>query len=189
MFAMEEKTLMIIAAVLGIALIVMSVGAYLFPSVFGAWFTQRQAAEDSVENTYNWENAKENYEWFKQQKQDIKAQRAQIENYKQKKEEMLDMYGEDPSEWERTTRVEYNRVQNQITGARNVHEQMVADYNSRANQAHRAMFQCGLPYEMEEKFWLGDGRPDDKYEPGVEEEAPEDPTECTELQEAVGETP
>ena len=128
---------------------------WLAPKVF---FEQRDAAEDGIEDTYNWENAKTNYEWFKQQKQDIEAKQKQANNTKEQINRMHEEYEGSPDEWPRDVRQNHEDLHQQLLGQQNMHNQMVADYNARANMEHRSLFEDELPYEMEEKFWTGDAR-------------------------------
>jgi hypothetical protein len=185
MVDLTKKQMVIVGVVVGLIVMMMafSVLSYLFPSVIGAWFEQRNSAEQAVNNVYDWDNARENYEWFKNTRHDIEAKRKQLENYQQQKQTFLETYGNDSEDWARNTRTRYGRINDRIVGVKNVHDQLVEDYNSRAEQAHRAMFQCGLPYEMEKKFWLGDGRPNDRYYEDSNEEPLENPSECTDLKE------
>lgn len=148
---------------------------------------QRQSAKEGVKDTYDWETAVQNYRWFKQQKEDIEAKRQQIDNYKKEEAQFHKTYGDDPSDWSRTAEKRHGRLHTRITAAKNAHDQMVAKYNARASDATRAMFQCGLPYEMEDKFWLGDGRPDDQYMNGTMDTPPEEADDCTALKEKYSE--
>lgn len=177
--------LLTIVGLVILSIVVVSVAAYFFPSVIGGWFAQRQAAEDAVQSTYSWENARESYEFFKRQKEEIERNREQLENYREQRERFLETHGNDSSEWSRQQEIRYGRIDDRIVAVQNEHEDLVAEYNARANMAHESIFRCGLPYEMDEKFWIGDGRPNDKYEEGAREAVPEEATECTELVEAA----
>jgi hypothetical protein len=173
----QKKGLVI--AIVGLV-IVFNVFVWLFPSLLPAWLQQRQSGEQIQEQVYDSENAIQNYEWFKSQRQDIIAQRKQINTTNESLTRFYKRYGTNGSEWSYQAQQRHSDLIDRLDGQQNMHDQMVAEYNSRANQAHRAIFQCGLPYEMEKKFWLEDGRPNDQYD----ENAPSSPkqaSQCTEL--------
>jgi hypothetical protein len=186
---MQAKTLKYLLAIVVVALVVVSALSFFAPSTIPAWQEQRQAAQDGVEKTYDWNNAVEDYEWFKEQRNDIEVKRKEIENVQQEKRDFLETYGNDTSEWQRTTRVQYNRINQRITGLRNLHDEYVGEYNARAEQAHRSIFRCGLPYEMDKKFWIGDGRPDDKYEEQAQDNVPDEAEDCEPMSQEFSESP
>lgn len=146
-------------------------GPYIFEK-------QRQSGKDIADSTYDAENAIQEYEWFRQQYYDIEAKRQQINNTKQEESQFHETYGDDPENWSRSAEKRHNRIHTRLTSQRNLHDQYIADYNARSEMANRVLFKCGLPYEMEQKFWLGDGRPDDKYLDGMKEEPPKTAEEC-----------
>lgn len=146
--------------VIGIILVLTIISSAVFqfwigPAIF---FEQKEAAHDSVEDTYNWENAKTNYEWFKNQKYDIKAKQQQANNTKAQIKRMHEEYEGGPSDWPRDVRKSHERYHQQLLGQQNMHNQMVAKYNARSEMEHRSLFKDELPYEMEKKFWTGDAR-------------------------------
>ena len=148
---------------------------WLAPMIFTE---QKDAGRDIAENTMD-ESAVQDYRWFRQQWHDIEAQRAQVENYKQDKEEFYEIYGKNPDDWPRDARQRHSRINDRITGSENMLETMIADYNARSDDATRAIFQCGLPYSVDEKLYIAD-------QSGVEYtsqearqmEPPEDPSQC-----------
>lgn len=179
-----SKKWKIIIGVVAVLMLGVSLYFYFVPSQGPAFLEQRQAGEDAVSDTLSWESAKEDYEFFRTQKEDIEATRKQLRNYQQQDRQFHNTYGNDSSEWARSTRIRHGRIHDRVVAAQNKHADQVAEYEARANMAHRSIFQCGLPYDMDQKFWLGDGRPDDKYRTETTT-APEEPSECVELTEAA----
>ncbi len=154
----ERGNLYVVAAVLGVVFLLglaAVLNFWMAPKIF---FEQKQAAEDGVESTYSWENAETNYEWFKTQEQDIKLKRQQANNTKTQIDRMEADYGENVSEWPPDARDRYEELNQQLLAQQNMHNQYVAEYNARSNMENRNLFKDDLPYEMEEKFWTGDGR-------------------------------
>lgn len=128
---------------------------WLGPMIF---MQNQQAGQDIVESEMNSDAAIDNYEWFKQQKYDIEAKERQANNTKTQMERMEGEYDGGPSDWDSNTQDRYEDLRNQLLGQQNMHNQMVADYNARSEMQNRAAFKDKLPYNMEQKFWVGDGR-------------------------------
>lgn len=140
-----------IGAVLLAAFVVLSIISYIwFP--FLPWIEERDAGEDIIEQTYDAESAIQDYEWFRQQYHDIQSQRAIIENNYDELDRFYDTWGEDPADWSRQAETRHSRIQQRITSNQNMLESMVADYNARSDQAHREVFKCHLPYQVDERF-------------------------------------
>ena len=158
---------------------------FIVPVIFNYWMApmifeqNRDAGEDIAEDQMQGEVALEEYRWFRTQWHDIQAQRAQTENYREEDEQFHETYGDDPSEWSRTAETRHGRIHERITGSENQVEQMVAEYNARSDDATRAIFQCGLPYNIDKKLYIADGSGVEyTSEEAADMEAPEDPTEC-----------
>jgi hypothetical protein len=184
---------LLVLAVAGLT-ILMAVSYVFFPSILG--FTeQREAGEDIVEDTYDAEQAVQDYRWFRQQHNDIEAQRNQIENYYDQRERFYEIHGKDPDEWSRQAEVRHGRINDRITGSQNMLEQMVADYNARSDDATRELFKCNLPYTVDETFYVtgppgtDTDEPNDQYVDGANPDAsPPEPEQCDALpDEAVAE--
>lgn len=148
----EDKWLFIGVAVIAI-FIALSVVSYFWlgPMIFTE---QREAGAETVEQTYNAENAIQEYEWFREQYQDIEAQRSQIENTQDELKRFYDIHGKDPDEWSRIAAEDHSRIQQRLTGNQNQLESMVAEYNARSNSANRALFKCNLPYQVDDQFYI-----------------------------------
>lgn len=160
----ERRWLAIIGVVIAFLLIVSLISYVFMP--FLPWLEQRDAGEEVIEDTNDADRAVQEYEWFRQQYQDIEAQRAQIENSYDELDRFYDTYGEDPDEWDRTTKERHNRIQQRITGNQNMLEQMVADYNARSSMDNRALFKCNLPYQVDDKMYItGPPGSDDPEQP------------------------
>jgi len=127
-----------------------------FPSTLYQFGQQKQAGKNIIDQTQTAENAIDNYEWFKTQKQKIDAMETKIENQRRQVETFKETYGDNPNNWSRTTKQQHNRMTNRLLGYRNQYESLVAEYNARSNMQNRNVFKDKLPYEMEKKFWTGD---------------------------------
>jgi len=100
-------------------------------------------AYDAVGKTINADNAIYNYEWFKQQKQDIEATKQKydnaaiaVDNFKEMAGPYKDYTFEDKNEMA--------RLQSIKVGTKNILEQQIADYNARASMANRSIFQDSI---------------------------------------------
>lgn len=174
------------------AFIVLNVISFVwFP--FLPWFEERDAGQEVVEQTYDAEQAIQNYEWFRQQHNDIEAQRNIIDNNYDELDRFYSTYGENPDEWGRTAQERHSRIQQRITGNQNALEQMVAEYNARSEQANNALFKCHLPYQVDERFAIsgppGSGDAEQPQDVGpngsvVEGEVPP-PEQCDGLPEQI----
>lgn len=127
-----------------------------FPSTLYQFNQQREAGKNIIDQTQTAENAIDNYEWFKTQKQKIDSMERQIENQRKQIKTFKQTYGDDPSNWSRSTRQQYNRMTDRLLGFQNQYESLVAEYNARSNMQNRNVFKDKLPYEMENKFKTGD---------------------------------
>lgn len=188
---MDEETYNKVVFIGGIALamlILFSVVTYFWlgPMIFTE---QREAGAETVEQTMDADNAIQEYEWFRQQYQDIEAQRNQIDNSYEELDRFYDTYGKDPSDWSRTTKERHNRIQQRITGNQNMLDQMVADYNARSQQANNAIFKCHLPYQVDEQLYItgppGSDGPEQAQDVDVDgeriDQEPAPAEECDEL--------
>lgn len=146
----QNKWLVLVAVVL-VAFLVLNIVSYVWMP-FLPWMEERDAGEEAIEQTYDTEQAIQNYEWFRQQYNDIEAQRAIIENNYDELDRFYETYGEDPDEWSRSTKERHSRIQQRITGNQNMLESMVGDYNARSQQANNELFKCHLPYQVDERF-------------------------------------
>lgn len=167
--------------VLTIALVLM----FVVPVIFNYWMApmifeqNRQAGEKIAKDTMD-EDAVQDYRWFRSQWYDIKSAREQLENYKRQEARFHNQTWPN-GEWKdsRSARTRHGRLHDRIVGQENVISSMVAEYNARRSDATRAIFTCGLPYNIDEKLYIADAS-------GVEytsQEAkntvpPEDPSEC-----------
>ena len=184
----SERNWGVIVGAIGVFLLAFAFISWLWMP-FLPWAEERQAGEEIIKDTYDAEAARENYEWFRTQWHDIQAQRAQVENAYDAEATFHETYGTDPSAWSRTAETRHGRLHERITGNQNMLEQMVADYNARSDMAHRALFKCNLPYQVDDRFAIrgppGSGpaeQPQDTYVDGADpSEEPPKPAECDAL--------
>jgi hypothetical protein len=157
----------------------------ILPAVFNYWMApvvfeqNRQAGEEIAEDSIDADVALREYREFRTLWFDIKAAREQLENYKAQEEQFHETYGNDPSEWSRSAETRHGRLHDRIVGQQNQISNLVAEYNAMQADATKAIFQCGLPWSIDEKLFIADAS-------GVEytsQEArdktpPESPEEC-----------
>lgn len=101
--------------------------------IFGATNFLTQAGR-VVSKTIDADNVIYNYEWFRQQYQDVSAVDAKIATMKAGAESAA---GDE--------RIRLNSI---VLGLTTKRAQMVADYNARASMANRSIFMAGLPSQI-----------------------------------------
>lgn len=106
--------------------------------------SQVQMNRDIVSKTYNAENALYNYRWFKDRHEVIKATEIQIENAIQAQDSFRLNAGV-RSSWTFEDKTEDARLGSVVLGLKNHYQEIVAEYNSRAQQVDRAIFIDDLP--------------------------------------------
>ena len=106
--------------------------------------SQVQTNRDIVERTYNADNALYNYRWFKDRAEAIKAGQKKIVLAKESLTDFEVSAGARTS-WTFEDKTEHARLSAVLLGLRTNYEDLVAEYNSRAQQVDRAVFQDELP--------------------------------------------
>jgi hypothetical protein len=100
-------------------------------------------AYDAQEKTLNADNAIYNYEWFKQQNEDINAAKSQLDNSSMAVDNFLSFAGERDN-WTFEDKNEYARLNSIKLGLQNYLETLIADYNARAKMANRNIFENSI---------------------------------------------
>lgn len=101
-----------------------------------------ETTEGVIDKTLNADNAVYNYEWFKQQEQDIIGVKAKIANSLDAVDN-FEKLSPPRKEWTFEDKDEYSRLQSVKLGLQNQLQDMVADYNARAKMANRSIFLTG----------------------------------------------
>ncbi len=101
-----------------------------------------------ITRTFDADNVIYNYEWFKQQYNDVLAQDTKITNAEFALNNWISSAGPRES-WKTQDRQAYNQLNSFVLGLRNQRASMVATYNSRASMANRSIFMSGLPATLE----------------------------------------
>jgi len=147
----NDKRLLRIGAVVALFLVVLLIINYVwFP--FLTFTENREAGQDVVEQTIDAENAIQEYEQFRVLYNDIQAQHAQLQNEQEALDRFYNVYGENPDEWSRQARQDHSRIQQRITGYQNQLENLIAEYNTMSETATSEIFQCSLPYQVEDRL-------------------------------------
>lgn len=169
----------------GAAIALVLVALVVLPAVFNYWMApiifeqNRQAGEEIAKDSMDADVALQQYREFRQLWFDIKAAREQLEHYKQSEKQFHKTYGHDPQEWSRTAETRHGRIHTRITGQRNQISNLVSEYNAKSSDATRAIFACGLPYNIDEKLYIADATGVEyTSQEAMNKTPPEDPSEC-----------
>jgi len=114
--------------------------------------TQIDSASDIIEKTYDADNAIYNYEWFKSTYEKIDALEKQANRAADAVDEHKELYGA-VAGWDWTTKEEYSRLNTIKLGLQNQYDNVVAEYNARANMANRNVFKNKLPLSIDKIIW------------------------------------
>lgn len=117
------------------------IGVFTLP--FHAAGNAVQTGHDVIDKTINADNAIYNYEWFKQQKQDIEVAKQQYQNALQVEDAFKASVGP-RSEWTWEDKQEAARLSSITLGLKQQIIQRTEDYNARAAMANRDIFRDGL---------------------------------------------
>lgn len=117
------------------------IGVFTMP--FHAAGNAVQTGHDVIDKTINADNAIYNYEWFKQQKQDIEVAKQQYQNALQAEDAFKASAGP-RSEWTWEDKQEAARLSSITLGLKQQIIQRTEDYNARAAMANRDIFRDGL---------------------------------------------
>lgn len=90
------------------------------------------------EKTFDADNMIYNYEYFKQQYQDVLAIDKKITNAKSELDSFVNLTPR--QNWDFQDKQEYSRLVTNLTGLKNVKTEMVSTYNARANMVNRKIF-------------------------------------------------
>lgn len=88
-----------------------------------------------VQKTFDADNVIYNYEWFRQQYQDVQAMDGKIATMEAG---ALSAEGDEKA-----------RLSSVVLGLKTKRQQMVADYNARGSMANRSIFTAGLPQQIQ----------------------------------------
>lgn len=97
-----------------------------------------------IQKTYNADNVIYNYEWFKDRYEAIQAIDTKIANAQASVDGFESSAG-DRANWTFEDKTEDSRLRSVVLGLKNQKEDLIAEYNSRAKQANRNIFQNNLP--------------------------------------------
>lgn len=97
-----------------------------------------------IQKTFDADNMIYNYEWFRQQYQDVEAMKVKIANSEAQLQSWLSTAPE-RSSWKIQDSQTHSQLNSIVLGQKNQLAQMIANYNSRASMANRSIFMNGLP--------------------------------------------
>lgn len=100
--------------------------------------------EGIIDQTLTADNAIYNYEWFKQQYEDIDASKKKLANAQDSYSAFKASLPASRTKWSFEDKQEDARLNSVVLGLQNYLEQLVADYNARAKMANRNIFQDGV---------------------------------------------
>lgn len=102
----------------------------------------------AIQQTFDANNMIYNYEWFKQQHNDILAMDTKVANAERQKAIWLES-APPRDQWATQDRQMFNQLSSISLGLANQRASMVATYNARAEMANRSIFMQGLPSHIE----------------------------------------
>ncbi len=107
--------------------------------------TQIDMNQQIIQRTYNANNAIYNYHWFQETKGSIDALANQITNAQQSLDDYESNLPKDRTQWTFEEQTEDSRLRSVVLGLKNQRESVVNEYNARAGEVDRSIFQNGLP--------------------------------------------
>ena len=107
--------------------------------------TKVNSAQGIITKTYDANNAIYNYDWFKERYQAIQAIDIQISNAQQAETQYNTGLPADRTTWGYTIQTESARLHSVVLGLENQNQSIVAEYNARASEVNRNIFQNSLP--------------------------------------------
>jgi hypothetical protein len=125
------------AAVIGLTLFFGTLG--VVTGVVSLPFRVAGQASRIIDRTIDADNVIANYEWFKRQCQDIKAQDTIIADAAHALSQFEQSAGPRTG-WDFQDKQEHNRLSANVTGAKQYQASMVGDYNARARMMNRSIF-------------------------------------------------
>lgn len=130
--------------ILWIVGLVLLVGTIFY---FVSWGTE---AAEVAKDTYGPKAAKFEYEWFKTQYEDYQAIQEKITD----QQKSLDDFRADlgpRKEWDRTDKIEYDRLNSIKVGLEQQKADIAAKYNAKSKMSTRNVFKSNdLPYQLED---------------------------------------
>ena len=99
---------------------------------------------DIVAKTYNADNALYNYHWFKERYEAIKATENKIKIAKDTIV-VFETSAGSRKDWTFEDKTEHARLGSVVQGLKSHYEDIVAEYNARAKEVDRSVFQNELP--------------------------------------------
>lgn len=110
------------------------------------WFqfaTQVDQNQNIISKTYNADNQIYNYHWFKETEGAITALDEQITTAQKAQDDFEGSSG-DRKDWTFEDKTEDSRLRSIVQGLKSQRASVVNDYNARAREADRSIFQNGL---------------------------------------------
>jgi len=98
-----------------------------------------------VDKTLDGGNAIANYEWFKNQEQQIKVLGQQMDRAIEELNDFKETMNKDRSTWDMMDKDEYSRLRSNITGIGQMLDAAIGDYNAKSSMVNRAVFKDNLP--------------------------------------------
>ena len=96
---------------------------------------------EAVDKVMTADNAIYNYEWFKQQYEDIEASKNKLDNAIVTQEQFNKKMPENRVDWTFEDKSQEAKLDMIVLGSKNHLEQQIADYNARAKMATRNIFE------------------------------------------------
>ena len=131
-----------------IALVMFSLGAIGLKALWLPVHTVKKGVNmgyEVVDETMDGKKAIANYEWFKNQEQQIKVLGKQMDRAIEELNDFKGTLTKDRTTWDMFDKDEYSRLRSNITGIGQMLDAAIGDYNAKSSMVNRAVFKDNLP--------------------------------------------
>ena len=147
------KTLVVFLA----GIILISLGALAFKTIWLPVHTVGKGVDmgyEVIDKTMDGEKAISNYEWFKNQEQQIKVLGKQMDRAVEELNDFKITLSSDRKNWDRFDKDEYSRLRSNITGIGQMLDAAIGDYNAKSSMVNRAVFKNNLPTNISRAMYV-----------------------------------
>lgn len=172
---LENNFIGVVAGSIALILVLSIVFNYwMAPMIFEQ---NRQAGEEIAQETIDADKALQDYREFRQLYYDIQSAREQLETYEQREQRFHETWPDGEWKENRDSRETHSRLNARIDGQKNQISNLVAEYNAMSADSTTSLYQCHLPYNIDEKLFISDASGIEYKEGADKGEAPENPSE------------
>jgi len=140
-----------------VALILISLAAIGLKALWLPVHTIKKGVDmgyDVVDKTMDGEKAIANYEWFKNQEQQIKVLGNQMNRSLEELNDFKATLSNDRKEWDMYDKDEYSRLRSNVTGIGQMLDAAIGDYNAKSSMVNRSVFKDNLPTNISRAMYV-----------------------------------